>query len=133
MGSLLCGGAEVIRSARRWRKLLGGGMRQAGMMAAAGLYALRNNIDRLADDHTNARRLHEGLSAIPALEVKGQVDTNMVFVFVPEAVHDPLLEEAGARDIILRGGPQMRLVTHLGIEAEDIKAVIDLFRTVMAA
>ena len=78
VGSVLCGSSELVSAARRWRKVLGGGMRQAGVIAAGGLYALQHHIDRLADDHANAQRLAAGLAAIDGITVTG-CNTNMVF------------------------------------------------------
>ena len=86
-GSVLCGGREFIKAARRWRKMLGGGMRQAGILAAAGLYALAQHIARLAEDHENAARLAAGLAKHRELTV-APPQTNMVFVDVPETIAD---------------------------------------------
>jgi threonine aldolase len=80
VGSVLCGSENFIRRARRWRKVLGGGMRQAGILAAAGIHALENHVDRLIDDHENARILAEGLAKFPALTIDANtVQTNMIF------------------------------------------------------
>ena len=81
VGSLLCGSYELIKEARKWRKMLGGGMRQAGIIASGGIYALENNINRLADDHVNAKLLTERLSEIDELKVHPDyVQTNMLFI-----------------------------------------------------
>jgi len=133
VGSLLCGGQALIAEARRWRKVAGGGMRQAGILAAAGLYALENHVHRLAEDHANARLLAGGLAEIDGLMVDlDQVQTNMVFVTLMQG--DPLalqshLEERG---IIVRGGRALRLVTHLDLDREDVGAVIGAFREFFA-
>ena len=83
VGSVLVSDKEVVNEARRWRKMVGGGMRQAGILAAAGLYAINNNVTRLADDHARAQRLAEGLANIDGLSVKGQkAHTNMVYLTV---------------------------------------------------
>ncbi len=128
IGSLLVGDKALIDAARRWRKMLGGGMRQAGMMAAAGRYALEHNIDRLADDHANAFALGNALNAIDGVDVDlGAIQTNMLFVSVSEAVRDKLETLAAVQDIKLPAGCMMRLVTHLDIAAADIDKITNLF------
>ena len=122
VGSVLVGSAELIARARRWRKMLGGGLRQAGVLAAACLYALEHNVERLAEDHENARLLAEGLRGIPGVKVLSQ-DTNMVFVQVEPALCDGLTAALDAQNIKMRavyGGPT-RLVTHLDISADDVR------------
>jgi threonine aldolase len=125
-GTLLLGSAEFIARARRARKILGGAMRQAGILAAAGLYALEHNVERLAEDHANAERLAAGLSGLPGLEVEPP-QTNMVFVRVPAhraqglAAH---LERAGIRVL---AGARMRLVTHLDVDRAGIERAIRAF------
>ena len=123
VGAMLCGQPEFIDRARRLRKMLGGGMRQAGVIAACGIYALDNNIERLAEDHENARRLAAGISAIENLGVKAA--TNMVFIEPSAEDHEPLREFLAARQILI-GNQQaaMRLVTHLDISADDIERVV---------
>lgn len=126
VGSVLCGPADFIKSARRWRKMVGGGMRQAGVLAAAGVLALTEMVDRLTDDHTNARRLAEGLAVLPGFRVNlAVVQTNMLFFELAETLvgrFGPFMAERG---IIIGDGPgSIRAVTHYGIEAEDIEAVI---------
>ncbi|MBD7979025.1 low-specificity L-threonine aldolase [Serpens gallinarum] len=125
VGSVLCGSEALIDKARRWRKVLGGGMRQAGILAAAGMYALDHQVERLAEDHANAQRLGQGLSEHGwAVE---PVQTNMVYVQVGE--HAQALQQyAAARQIRLTAAPRMRLVTHLDVGAADIVKVIDLFK-----
>jgi threonine aldolase len=126
VGSVLCGTREHIARARRWRKVLGGGMRQAGVLAAAGLYALEHHVERLAEDHDNARALALGLSRLPGLKVDpGAVQTNMVFVSVPPERADALRVFLRARNILLATGSDIRLVTHLDIDAADVGAVVD--------
>jgi threonine aldolase len=124
VGSVLAGSGELIERARKWRKMLGGGMRQAGIVAAGGLYALANNIDRLADDHANAARLVEGLGALDGVEVLGHA-TNMAFVRFPDGVG---LARAVADDglNIAEGQPVTRLVTHLDVSADDIETTIEI-------
>lgn len=123
VGSVLVGAPELIERARKWRKMLGGGMRQSGILAAAGLYALANNIDRLADDHANAARLVEGLGALDGVEVVGQ-QTNMAFVRFPDGV---ALAAAVADDglLIAEGHPVTRFVAHLDVSADDIETTIE--------
>ncbi|MEM7325646.1 MAG: low-specificity L-threonine aldolase [Actinomycetota bacterium] len=124
VGSVLVGSEALIERARKWRKMLGGGMRQSGVLAAAGLYAIENNIDRLADDHTNAARLGEGLGAIPGISVEA-VNTNMVFLNI-EDTSGALTEALAKEDILFPGsGGPTRLVTHLDVSAADVETTID--------
>jgi threonine aldolase len=131
VGSVLVASEDFIKEAKRSRKMLGGGMRQSGMLAAAGIHAVENHVERLADDHANARTLAEGLSSIPGLEVDS-VQTNMVFV---EACGDVshLVEKLKAKGVLMAGytGEKIRLVTHLDISAEDIKKVLQEFRNAL--
>ncbi|MCO2435818.1 low-specificity L-threonine aldolase [Pseudomonas aeruginosa] len=124
VGSVLCGSVELIGKARRWRKMVGGGMRQAGLLAAAGLYALDHQVARLADDHANAARLGDGLRELGyAVE---PVQTNMVYVDVGEravALRDFLAE----REVRISAAARLRLVTHLDVSAESIEQVLDAF------
>ncbi len=129
VGSLLCGSAELIREARRWRKTLGGGMRQAGIIAAAGLYALENNVDRLAEDHDNAEALARGLRELDEIDVEyGDTQTNMVFVNLGEHDSSELTEFLRERGILIRGSDTLRLVTHLDISESDIEQVVASFK-----
>ncbi len=126
VGSVLCGPQDFIRRARRNRKLLGGGMRQAGILAAGGSYALEHNVGRLAEDHANAKLLAEGLSVIPGLVT--DVQTNMVFVGLPNNNAAELQVSLAGQGIIISAGfPSMRIVTHLDVSAADIECVIDAF------
>ncbi|MEZ5408673.1 MAG: low-specificity L-threonine aldolase [Acidimicrobiales bacterium] len=124
VGSVLVGRADLVDSARRWRKMLGGGMRQAGVIAAGGLYALEHNIERLADDHANAERLAEGLAKIDGVIVTGQ-NTNMVFTRFDDAVDpQPVREALAANDMLVAiNGQASRMVTHLDVSGPDIDAV----------
>jgi threonine aldolase len=126
VGSVLSGPADFIARARRTRKMLGGGMRQAGSLAAAGIHALNHHVDRLAEDHANARRLAEGLRDIPALDVDHAAkQTNMVFLRIGAGDFDALREAmADARILIGGRSPVVRMVTHLDVTAEDIETVI---------
>lgn len=126
VGSILLGPRPLIERARRWRKVLGGGMRQAGLMAAAGLYALEHNVDRLADDHANARYLVERLAAIDGVKTDpALVQTNMVFIQVAPDAAGPLREFLAQRGIIISGGASIRLVTHLDVGREHLAAFAD--------
>ena len=116
-GSVLVGSHEFIARARRMRKLVGGGMRQVGILAAAGIYALDHHIERLAEDHANALRLADQLGRISRVTIKlDEIETNMVFMRLPEGSAGPLRKYLSERGIILGGGePTIRLVTHLDI------------------
>jgi threonine aldolase len=128
VGSLLLGNKDFIRQGKRWRKMLGGGMRQSGLLAAAGIYALENHVDRLADDHANAVRLAEGLGAIPGVAVD-PVQTNMVLASIPEESLAGVVEYMRAKDILLMGasGGKIRMVTHLDIPEGAIERVVNAF------
>jgi threonine aldolase len=130
VGSVLCGSAEFIDRARRWRKILGGGMRQVGVLAAAGLIALDQHIERLAEDHANARRLAAGLAVIPGIDVDpDDVESNMVFgdvaglgLSVEEFAR--LLAERGVR-IAGVGRSRFRAVTSYEVTADDIDYAVE--------
>ena len=126
-GSVLCGSRDFIRTGHRWRKMLGGGMRQAGVLAAAGLYALEHNIDRLADDHANATHLAQALGAIPALKVSTP-DTNILFVDVPAQHCAALAEHLRHSNIAVLVGTRTRIVTHLDVSRSQIDQVITAFQ-----
>ena len=128
VGSVLVGSAALIERARRWKKVTGGGWRQAGMLAAAATYALDHHVDRLAGDHARATRLAEGLGRIDGLAVKG-CHTNMVFVDVPVARLKDLaahMERAGIR-LSIGYLPVVRMVTHLDVDDEGIERTIAAF------
>src|SRR5690348_6422174 len=128
VGSVLCGKRELITRARRWRKVVGGGMRQAGILAAAGIIALKQHVERLAEDHANAQRLADGLAGIPALGVDpSSVQTNMVFCAVADADMRPLQLHLKANGILIGSGNPLRLVTHLDISASDVDKIIAAF------
>lgn len=128
VGSVLLGSAELIHRARRWRKVTGGGWRQAGMLAAAAMHALDHHVDRLAEDHARARRLADGLAAVGGVSVTG-CHTNMVFVDVPaERLRDLAVHTAQAGVRLSIGYlPSIRLVTHLDIDDEGVERTIDAF------
>ncbi len=123
-GSLLVGDSDFIRGARRWRKVVGGGMRQSGLLAAAGIYALENHIERLADDHANAARLATRLAAIDAVTVDA-AHTNMVFATFPAERLAGLEAHLASRDILLDAWRNpIRLVTHLDIDEAAIDTAV---------
>ncbi|TWD43080.1 low-specificity L-threonine aldolase [Pseudomonas sp. SJZ131] len=124
IGSVLCGSVEFIAKARRLRKMVGGGMRQAGILAAAGLYALDHNVQRLADDHANAQALADGLREA-GYEVE-PVQTNMVYVAMGERA-DALKTFAAERGIKLSAAGRLRMVTHMDISRAQIEQVIATF------
>lgn len=130
VGSLLCGSADYIRRARRWRKMTGGGMRQAGILAAAGLYALQHNVARLQEDHDNAQWLAQQLREIGA-DVSRQ-DTNMVFVRVPAEQAEALKSWMKERGVLLSAGPVTRLVTHLDVDRHALEQLVDHWRAFLA-
>jgi len=125
VGSLLCGPTGFIRKARRMRKMMGGGMRQAGYLAACGLYALEYNIERLAEDHRRTRALHEGLCA--AGYACTEPETNMLYVTVQDAPRRQ--EELARRGVAcLSVSPtSLRLVVHLDIDDDDIERTLNTF------
>jgi len=127
VGSVVVGTEEFVERARKYRKMLGGGMRQAGIIAAPGIIALTKMVDRLAEDHENAKLLAEGLSQIKGIKVLNLVKTNMVYIDVsglgwagPEWVE--ACAKIGWKS---RGSPPIRLCTHYGIEREDIEAFLE--------
>lgn len=123
VGSVLVGRQDLIDMARRHRKMLGGGMRQAGILAAAGLYALDNNIARLADDHRRARRLAEGLAAFPSLKVVIP-DTNIVFVDVEERLGERFTDFLQSRGVGMLGYGRQRWVTHLDVDDDMVDGAL---------
>jgi threonine aldolase len=128
VGSVLLGSAELIARGKRLKKLLGGGWRQAGMLAAAALHALDHHVERLADDHRRARDLAAGLAVIPRLAVETP-QTNLVFVTVPEAALPRLRATLHEHGLIASvGGPRLRLATHLDIDDAAIGRCVAAFR-----
>jgi len=123
MGSALCGSVELIARARRIRKMAGGGLRQAGLMAAAAHHALDHQVDRLATDHANAQRLAEGLQGIDGLVVRS-AQTNIVFVDVADGRGPALLAFLETQGVLATGLIGLRLVTHLGVDAAGIDHAI---------
>jgi threonine aldolase len=136
VGSVVCGTRDFIREARRARKVVGGGMRQAGVIAAAGIVALTEMIDRLADDHDNARRLAKGLTDTAGLSLDpGRVQTNIVYMNITqEGLLSAALAEqlAGEGVLLLATGPrQLRAVTNYHITRDDVDHAADVIRKVL--
>ena len=127
VGSLLVGSHEYIKRATRWRKMVGGGMRQAGILAAAGLYALENNVQRLKEDHDNAHWLAGELREI-GVDVSRQ-DTNMVFVRVPVEQAESLGKFMKERGVLMSAGPVTRLVIHLDVNRDQLAEVVSHWQT----
>ena len=126
VGSVLVGSTDLINRARRLRKMLGGGMRQAGILAAAGLYALHNHIEPLAEDHIKAQQLANALNEINGLNVDMErVQTNMVFV-KPQTEDAAPLQEFMRQNGVIIGAE--RNVLHRDISMDDVGKVIDLFQ-----
>ena len=131
VGSLVAGSSEFITQAHRWRKLFGGGMRQAGVLAAAGLYALEHNIERLAEDHTRARTLAEAVDGFPGFSVDlDSVQTNMCYIeLTADQNAEAVLAGLAGRgvDLLDIGPSTLRAVTHLHVDDADIEQVIAAF------
>jgi threonine aldolase len=124
VGSVLVGSWTLIEPARRWRKVLGGGMRQSGILAAACLYALEHNVERLADDHANAAYLAEGLARIGQVKMLSHA-TNMVFAQFPEDDCAPLEAWLKDRGILTQMFYASRFVTHCDVSRNDIDTFVD--------
>jgi threonine aldolase len=124
VGSVLIGSRRLIDRAQRWRKVLGGGMRQSGILAAACLYALEHNVERLADDHTNAAHLADGLARTGQVKVLSHA-TNMVFAQFPEADWGPLEAWLKERGILTQMVYASRFVTHCDVSRDDIDTFVD--------
>jgi threonine aldolase len=128
VGSLLCGSEEFIQRALRWRKMTGGGMRQAGILAAAGLYALEHNVERLKDDHDNAKWLEQQLRNIGVDIAEPGAQTNVLYLRQsPEmaAKLGPWMRENG---VLISSGPLTRILTHLNVSRQDLQKVVDLWQ-----
>ena len=134
VGSALCGSAALIQRAHKWRKMLGGGMRQAGILAAGASYALDHHIERLAQDHANAAHLAAGLNEMPALQAA--CNTNIVFISLPSADTEPLLAHLKANGVVCTGREagtyaaksggkgMLRMVTHLDVSRAQVDAAV---------
>ncbi len=141
VGSLLAGPRDFVAEARRMRKILGGGMRQAGVLAAAGIVALTEMVDRLAEDHANARRLADGLANIPGIAIEPDaVETNILFFsIVPHTAearaNEMLVEAAAHAGVLFSAGDdgRIRAVTHYGISAGDIDRALAAVAVAMKA
>jgi threonine aldolase len=127
VGSALVGSRELVERARRWRKMLGGGLRQAGVLAAAALHALDHHVERLAEDHANARRLAEGLQGLPGVHV-ALPQSNILFVDLAPEKAAGAVERLAAAGLLCTGLYRLRLVTHLDVSAADIETAIALLR-----
>jgi threonine aldolase len=132
VGSALVGSQALITRAHRIRKMLGGGMRQAGVLAAAALHALDHHVDRLADDHANARRLAEGLSGLRGVTVVAP-QTNIVFVDLAPELSVGVVERLRDAGVLSTGHGRLRLVTHLDVGAADIDQALRALRSVLGA
>lgn len=131
IGSLIAGSGDFIARARKFRKVVGGGMRQAGVIAAAGIVALNEMVDRLAEDHANARRLARGLASIPGIVVDADaVETNILFYGVEGMALSDLVDRLRTRNILVGPG---RMVTHHGVTRDDIDTVLQAVRDVSAS
>ena len=131
VGSALCGSSELIAAARRVRKMAGGGLRQAGLLAAAALHALDHHVERLADDHALAQRLAQGLAGIDGLTVRS-AQTNIVFVDVADGQGPALLDHLQACGVLATGLIGLRFVTHLDVDAAGIDHAIACTRDFLA-
>lgn len=137
LGSMLCGSHDFIERARKWRKCIGGAQRQVGIAAAAGLYALKHNIARLAEDHSNASYMAELLTeaGIPVERVNNM--TNMVFFPMPESYADDakFIAQCAAKGLLIHmtSPRRVRLVTHLDVTREDVKNAVTIIKEVLCA
>lgn len=128
VGSLLCGSKEYIQRANRWRKMTGGGMRQSGILAAAAIYALENNVQRLQEDHDNARWLEQQLREIGVEIAEPGAQTNILYVrqtAEQAAKLGPWMREHG---VVISSGPLTRLITHINISRQDLEKVVELWQ-----
>jgi len=135
-GSIFCGPREAVHEARRWRKRLGGGMRQTGVLAAAGVVALESMVDRLAEDHANAQTLAEGLAELPGVTCDlARVQTNLVYFDLERLAAPAFTEECAKRGLLgdWSGPRRMRFVTHYGIDAEDVQSALKVCEEVLSA
>ncbi|MEK8047169.1 low-specificity L-threonine aldolase [Ideonella margarita] len=132
VGSVLCGSAALIKQAHRVRKMVGGGMRQVGVLAAAGLHALDHHVNRLADDHALAQRLASGLQGVPGISVRS-AQTNIVFVDVADGRGADLLAHLAGQGILATGLIGLRFVTHLDVDAAGIDRTVAAVREFFAA
>jgi threonine aldolase len=135
-GSLFCGSSETVELARRWRKRLGGAMRQTGVLAAAGLVALDTMVDRLAEDHANARTLAEGLAELPGVDCDlSRVQTNLVYFDVSHGTAAEFAEACRGHGLLgeATDRQRVRFVTHHGITAADVQDALEICEKVTSA
>ena len=130
VGSALVGSKDFIDRAHRVRKMLGGGMRQAGVLAAAALYALDHHVERLADDHANARALAEGLQGLPGVTVQPP-QTNILFVDLAPDKAPGVVDRLRAAGVLCTGLYRLRFVTHLDVSAADVQRAIPILRATL--
>ena len=132
---MICGSADFIEHARRVRRIVGGGMRQVGVIAAAGIVGLDQMVDRLADDHANARALADGLKMVPGIKIDPSlVQTNILFFSADGIDGMTLAQRLRERGVLSSGSPQrIRMVTHYGIEREDVEYTLGVVREVVAS
>ncbi|MFI3310896.1 low-specificity L-threonine aldolase [Ewingella allii] len=128
VGSVLCGSREYITRANRWRKMTGGGWRQAGILAAAGIYALENNVERLREDHDNAVWLEQQLRAIGVEIAAPGAQTNILYIKQSAELAAKLGPWMRERGVILSAGPLTRLITHIDISRADLQKVVSLWQ-----
>jgi threonine aldolase len=136
VGSVIAGTREFIQEARHYRKIFGGGMRQAGILAAAGIYALDHNVNRLSEDHTNARMLADALLTIKGLSIdSGSVQTNIIIIGVENSGRLPeeIQGELQKRGVLVSQGNYMglRAVTHLDVTMDQVKSAAEIIRQIM--
>jgi threonine aldolase len=134
VGACLAGSAELIEEAWRWKQMMGGAMRQSGVLAAAGIYALENNVDRLATDHERAHRLAEGLAGIPGIEIDpARVETNIVIFEVSDA--EGFCRSLASDDIRMGNldDRRVRAVTHLDVDDAGIERALEAARNAVSA
>ena len=138
VGSMLAGSKEIITKARRLRKILGGGMRQAGILAAAGIYALENNVERLRVDHVRAAQLAAGLESIPGITLtRGTPHTNLIFFKLDDEVtmsDQAFINALAEKGVLIMdvGSREFRMVTHLDINDDGIAQAIQSFSDLLA-
>ncbi|KEY57757.1 low-specificity L-threonine aldolase [Serratia sp. DD3] len=128
VGSLLCGSQEFIQRAIRWRKMAGGGMRQAGILAAAGLYALEHNVERLKEDHDNAKWLEQQLRAIGLDIAEPGAQTNVLYLHQSPELAAKLGPWMRERGVLISAGPLTRILTHLNVSRQDLQKVVNLWQ-----
>lgn len=128
VGSVLCGSREFIQRANRWRKMTGGGMRQSGILAAAAIYALENNVQRLQEDHDNARWLEQQLRAIGLDIVAPGAQTNILYLRQSAEMAARLGPWMRERGVLISSAPLTRLITHINISRQDLEKVVELWQ-----